>query len=841
MFCQGCGTENENTALFCRQCGRALTRTKPEVTALAEAPEGELAPGTGIDRGRYRVERVLGAGGMGTVYLAWDNEVERRVVVKFPHPSLMQSPDFANRFAEEIRAQTRMSHRGVVHVYGRGSENGLPFFVVQYMGGGSLGDRLDPQRPMSVDELRAWLPSVAETLDFLHEQGVVHRDIKPDNILFDEHGHAYLSDFGIAKVISETRMEAGAETRTGMFVGTPAYLAPEYVDRVFSPACDQYSLAVLVYRALSGRFPHEAPTHERLLIEKATRDPEPLHQHAPHLSAAVSDAVMRALARDPERRYPSCRAFARAVQDAAGAGTGPVLPGSEAETVIAPARADAPGRATRRSPVSQPAVLGGVALVALLAGAFYLLRSDGVEVPESLDPALREAARAAVQEVEAARTAAREAGAERSAAEALARGDELLAGARFALGDDRAEEAVGILDEARLAFEAADAAAQAALRDAETSRAAVVADAGERGVDDCTTVSEATRGSCERGLTALEAAAAAIARKDAPGARERIDEAARALQQVRLPEPERAAPAPRPARPPEILARTPAGAGVEAHKGEKVALSVEARDPDGDLLRYEWRRDGRVFERGSPRVELFPKADTEVEVAVSDGTSRPVESAWRIRVRNRPPSVQVTPAEATLRVALGEELELRARASDPDGDDTDVAFLLDGERVSTRSRWTFEAEAPGRHRLTVQVEDEDGAVGSTTRTLVVPEPPPPPAPEPVEVAAVQDPAAAARAVMAEYERAYEARDVDRLAAVWRLGDKRESALRRFFDDVDRVSVELDIRGVAPLGGSVRVDFDQRIEASGMPDATRSMRATVVQDGGRWIIDALETR
>lgn len=203
-----------------------------------------MREGAEIAGGRYRVVRVLGAGGMGTVYLCVQAQPHREVVIKFPHPALIQQEGFRERFEAEIQFMIGLDHPGVVSIHETGEHRGLPFAVLQYLTGGSLGDRLEKKgSPQTIEEIAEWLQPVATTLDSIHQDGVLHRDIKPDNILFDRRGHAYLSDFGISKAIAEISSPSMALTRTGMFIGSPRYAPPEYIDRRFSPACDQYSLA----------------------------------------------------------------------------------------------------------------------------------------------------------------------------------------------------------------------------------------------------------------------------------------------------------------------------------------------------------------------------------------------------------------------------------------------------------------------------------------------------------------------------------------------------------------------------------------------------------------------
>jgi serine/threonine protein kinase/formylglycine-generating enzyme required for sulfatase activity len=301
-------------------------------------------PGTPLDGGRYILDRELGRGGFGTVYLAREvRPLNRLVVIKLPHPSLLQQPGFVDRFQAEIGHLASLEHACIVKIYGAGVEQSLPYAVVQYLPGGDLGNRLHSGAgTVPPHRILEWLPGIAGALDYMHQQGVLHRDIKPDNILFDAQGQAYLSDFGISKAMTDSQDASQVRTQTGMFVGAPAYVAPEYVDRKFTAACDQYSLAVVVYEALSGRRPHEADTAERLIIKKATEPPAHLGDRVIGLAPALVDTVMRGLSTEPEDRFDSCTEFARAF--AAG------LPGSVAIPRVTDATA--PGISTPASAAS---------------------------------------------------------------------------------------------------------------------------------------------------------------------------------------------------------------------------------------------------------------------------------------------------------------------------------------------------------------------------------------------------------------------------------------------------------------------------------------------------------
>ncbi len=286
--------------------------------------------GLTLSNGRYQITAKLGEGGMGSVYRALDKNLEADVVIKIPRPSMMDDPEFAARFTREVRSLVRLSHPHIVKVTDVGTWEDTPFAVMQYLAGGSLEDRRPtgpggvgiPCDPASVPQ---WLEAVAAALDYVHAQGYVHRDVKPGNILFDAHGHAFLSDFGVAKVLAtspHSRASQTAMTGAGMLVGTPEYMAPELImGEPFDGRADQYALAVTVYEILCGRRPFEDETKTRLLVLHTTKAPPRLTEWRPSLPERVSRSVLKGLSKNPGERYPTCTAMAAAVATAI-AGTG---------------------------------------------------------------------------------------------------------------------------------------------------------------------------------------------------------------------------------------------------------------------------------------------------------------------------------------------------------------------------------------------------------------------------------------------------------------------------------------------------------------------------------------
>lgn len=242
------------------------------------------------------------------------------MVIKVPRPALLEDPTFAGRFAREVRSLVKLSHPHIVKIQEVGEHAGLPYVVLQYLPGGSLRQRQRPgpdgqMLPMPAESLLGWLPDVAQALDFIHQQGYIHRDVKPDNILFDAHGNAYLSDFGIAKAMQGDSHERQTHlTRTGLLLGTAAYMASELLQgKRVDGRVDQYAFAVTVYEMLSGRVPYDGPTPVAVAMQQIQQPLPPLGRLVPGLPQELCQAVEKALAQDPQQRFENCAAFARAV------------------------------------------------------------------------------------------------------------------------------------------------------------------------------------------------------------------------------------------------------------------------------------------------------------------------------------------------------------------------------------------------------------------------------------------------------------------------------------------------------------------------------------------------
>lgn len=263
--------------------------------------------------GMYQITELLGQGGMATVYKGYREDIDRFVAVKVlpPHPGL--DHQFIDRFRLEAKTIARLQHPHILPLYDYGVEDDIIYLVMAYVAGGSLADMMDKGK-MPLPEIERILRQVAGALDYAHRQGVIHRDIKPDNILLDKEGNVLLADFGIVKIVSgeSDNNTNPALTQTGGLVGTPAYMAPEQGSGQsnITARADLYSLGVVVYEMLTGEPPYTADTPMQVVIKHITEPvPNPRNVNK-DLSPEMENVIQRALAKRPDDRYASVTEFA---------------------------------------------------------------------------------------------------------------------------------------------------------------------------------------------------------------------------------------------------------------------------------------------------------------------------------------------------------------------------------------------------------------------------------------------------------------------------------------------------------------------------------------------------
>ncbi len=313
--------------------------------------------------GRYEIKTELGRGGMATVYRAYDPLFEREVAIKVLPPEFLHDPQFRARFEREAKIIAALEHPAIVPVYDVGEADGLPYFVMRYMHGGSLADKLKEKGAISIEEAAHIIRRLAPALDEAHKKGIIHRDLKPGNILFDHAGEPYLSDFGIAKL-----RDSQVNVTGSAIIGTPAYMSPEQAQgEPVDGRSDIYALGAILYKALSGKFPYEADTPMGLVLKHIT-DPIPdILQDNPSLPPATSTVIYRAMAKRPDDRFQTVAELANAL-DALVQGKMPTF-----ETRTHPAQHLPEPQPEAKKTKKLGWILGGIAALLLLCAAGGLL------------------------------------------------------------------------------------------------------------------------------------------------------------------------------------------------------------------------------------------------------------------------------------------------------------------------------------------------------------------------------------------------------------------------------------------------------------------------------------
>jgi serine/threonine-protein kinase len=287
--------------------------------------------------GRYEIRAEVGRGGMATVYHAYDPRFEREVAIKVLPREMLHDPQFRTRFEREAKTIAMLEHPSIVPVYDFGEEDGQPYFVMRYMTGGSLSDRLRKGR-LSIQEAANMFERLAPALDSAHLKGIIHRDLKPGNVLFDQYGEPYISDFGIAKL-----SEAQVSMTGSAIVGTPAYMSPEQAQgEKVDGRSDIYGLGVILFEMLTGQQPYTGDTPMSVVLKHVTEPVPHVLDLRPELPHAAEAVIEKAMCKDRDRRFGTVQALADALQ-AVARGETPDLE-SDAVTTQIGAKVEAAGR-----------------------------------------------------------------------------------------------------------------------------------------------------------------------------------------------------------------------------------------------------------------------------------------------------------------------------------------------------------------------------------------------------------------------------------------------------------------------------------------------------------------
>jgi len=296
MFCPSCGTWNRASSASCSRCEAEL----PELEhAPFERPDEEITRLRRATGSRYRVIRRLGGGGMADVFVAEQAQLARKVVIKVLHPHLARDAEVAERFRREAEAAAKLVHPHICSILDYGATENVVFTVMPYLVGGSLADIISRQRTVDATRAASVAAQVAAALDYAHRHGVVHRDVKPDNVLFDEDGHAVITDFGIATARFHARL-----TASGRAMGTPHYMSPEQaMGKLVDGRSDIYAVGILLYESLVGFPPFDGADAFAVSYKQVHEAPVPPAQVDARVPPALSDIVMRCMAKVPGTRY----------------------------------------------------------------------------------------------------------------------------------------------------------------------------------------------------------------------------------------------------------------------------------------------------------------------------------------------------------------------------------------------------------------------------------------------------------------------------------------------------------------------------------------------------------
>ncbi|MDX2075376.1 MAG: serine/threonine-protein kinase [bacterium] len=273
---------------------------------MSNQPKDELI---GKTLGQYVVIEEIGRGGMATVYRAQQPSVNRVVALKVLPRTFLHDPGFFERFTREAAIISQLEHPHILPVHDYGQVNGIPYIVMRYLGGGSLEGRIRKNLP-NLAELERPLRQICQALDYAHQQGIIHRDLKPGNILFDQDGNAYLSDFGIARVL-------GSDLTGSAIIGTPAYMSPEQArSQPIDSRSDVYSLGIVVFEWVTGKMPFRADTPIGLLLKQIEEPVPPVRTFRADISPQIEAVIMRACAKNPSERFTSAGEFFMAFSQA---------------------------------------------------------------------------------------------------------------------------------------------------------------------------------------------------------------------------------------------------------------------------------------------------------------------------------------------------------------------------------------------------------------------------------------------------------------------------------------------------------------------------------------------
>jgi eukaryotic-like serine/threonine-protein kinase len=330
MVCPACSYENPETSVQCAKCTTPLPLSDQTMATGGQgwsvpAADGivsstalvQLTPGTSIGS-RYEIVRLLGQGGMGAVYQAHDKELERQVAIKVIRADMASNPEILRRFKQELILARQITHKNVIRIFDLGQADGIKFITMEYIEGENLQAVLRRKKKLDPAEAANILAQVCRALEAAHNEGVIHRDLKPQNIMLDKTGRAYVMDFGIAR----SMLSAGM-TQTGALIGTPDYMSPEQAKgQTLDARSDLFSIGIIFYEMLSGQVPFDADTTMAKLWKRTNEPARPLDELDKSIPKPLSDIVRKCLEIDPQKRFVSAGELLHQIEIWQGPGAG---------------------------------------------------------------------------------------------------------------------------------------------------------------------------------------------------------------------------------------------------------------------------------------------------------------------------------------------------------------------------------------------------------------------------------------------------------------------------------------------------------------------------------------
>ena len=825
--CTSCGYSMPSDAQFCIKCGMAgsvdpTNAATQHIDATGALPKNQLLDALReATLGEYEILTELGRGGMAVVYLAHDLALDRKVAIKVMSPELrLMGEQVVERFNREARTAAKLSHPSIIPIYAVRQAQDLTYFVMKFIQGRSLESVMREEERLPTDVVQTILSQVGSALDYADRNGVIHRDVKPGNVMLDEEGWAVVTDFGIAKAV-----EAEGLTMTGAAIGTPSYMSPEQCSGLdITGAADQYSLGVVAYEMLSGKLPFEGESAMTVMYCHTHEPPPPILSVWPECPPDIAHAVMRMLEKKPENRWPSVEAAVAAIaavqpvnesavrtqmitmvkrasnqsllaqfqtprapmpssagRSRAGAVTPPIAPASTHITPdTSPVAGEPPAQAEgqRRSLtwlVALP-LIGAAAAVGLFFSSAGNTSVTAGPDGQAIQPSSR-GGRSDIASVEVVPGVA---------TLAVGATQRLIATPRDSLGNP--------LPTPEVEWTSNDPGVAQVSPDGTVTALA----AGFTQITAHTAGHSATVGVTVR----------------APQARDQ-PMAPAAVARVRI---------------------SPSSPTVSA--GGRFQLQAMAADAGGATLANRataWRTSDASIATVSPDglVRGLRAGSAEITATIDAASATVIVSVTAIPVA----SVRITPVDRTIQP--GETLPLSAVALDGGGTelpDRPIVWSVSGEAVRVSATGEVTGVAVGSAAVTATSESR-----SATATITVAEPPRreprPPAPRDEATDTEQIEAALER-----YARAIESRDLDRLRSAYPgLTQQQADAWQAFFDNVADLSISLTVTAVETTGDLATADVEavQEFRTNRQARQNFTFRATLERTASGWRITRIQ--